>query len=82
MSGLKVAGLAGTLVTDRTGQTIGEVIRVEADHRGRTRYVNVVLDSGAPVRIAAFNMWLSADGVRSQLDADLIARRAGQADPA
>lgn len=76
MSGLHVEGLAGTPVLDRVGRAVGEVIHVDADDRGRTRYVRVALNTGGEARIAAFNMWLSEDGVRAELDRDLIERRA------
>ncbi len=81
MSGLSVEGLAGTPVLDRAGRTVGEVVHVDADARGRTRYVRVRLADGGEARIAAFNMWLSDAGVRSELDRDLIEARARAGTP-
>ncbi|MDZ4759543.1 MAG: hypothetical protein SGJ21_00535 [Alphaproteobacteria bacterium] len=61
MSGLKVEGLAGYDVVDLRGLPVGEVIHVQADHKGRTRYVRISLDGGGEARIAAFRASLNAD---------------------
>jgi hypothetical protein len=67
MSGLKVHGLAGYSVHDATGAEIGDVIAVDADHKGRTRYVRVALDSGETVRVAAFLAFLDSADQRIDL---------------
>lgn len=54
MSSLRVAGLAGFRVVDSRGRTVGKVLRVETDGRGRTRYVRARLNDGEKVRVAAF----------------------------
>lgn len=74
MSGLKVSGLSGYEVLDSAGARVGEVIRVDADYKGRTRYVRVALDQGGEARVAAFRAYL--DRANRQVDmilpADLI----------
>lgn len=74
MSGLKVSGLSGYEVLDSVGARVGEVIRVDADYKGRTRYVRVALDQGGEVRMAAFRAYLDKPNrqVEMILPADLI----------
>jgi sporulation protein YlmC with PRC-barrel domain len=62
MSGLKVSGLAGYMLRDSDGRDVGRVVNVEADAKGRTRYVHAVLNGGEDVRIAAFRAQLDKKG--------------------
>jgi len=54
MSTLHVQGLTGYPVYDASGESIGEVVEVETDAAGRTRYVRLELDDGREARLSAF----------------------------
>lgn len=54
MSGLRVAGLAGYEVLDRSGERVGRIIKVEADSLGRTRWLRIALDEGGEAKVASF----------------------------
>lgn len=75
MSELRIEGLAGYPAYDRFGTPVGHVISVDADHKGRTRYVRIALDDGGEVRVASFNAWLDGDAIRTGVAADLLAAR-------
>src|SRR5690606_4088462 len=78
MSGLRLEGLAGYRVVDRAGRPIGEIDHVEADYKGRTRFVHVDLDAGGEVKLASFRAWLD-DKTRTislDLPQDIVLRRA------
>jgi hypothetical protein len=79
MSGLFVSGLAGYEVHDSTGETVGKVIRVDADHDGRARYVHVALDEGGEATVASFRATLDAHAqvIAVKLADDLLEARAG-----
>lgn len=78
MSNLKVSGLAGFDVIDSGGVHVGEVISVDADRRGRARWVNVALDQGGETRLASFRGWLDAreQTITLQLPEDIVLRHA------
>jgi hypothetical protein len=81
MSGLRVEGLAGHVVVDRAGEKVGEVIKVEADRHGRTRWLDIALDAGGEARVASFRAFLDASNRRIAvtLSEDLLVSRADQA---
>lgn len=62
MTALKVSGLAGYTLRDSDGREVGRVVNVEADAKGRTRYVHAVLNGGEDVRVAAFRALLDRQG--------------------
>ena len=78
MSNLKVSGLGGFDVVDSGGVHVGEVISVEADRRGRARWINLSLDQGGEAKLASFRAWLDG-GERKivlQLPEDIVVRHA------
>jgi hypothetical protein len=81
MSGLRVEGLAGHMVFDPAGVKIGEIIRIEADSHGRTRWLDIALDSGGEARVASFRAFLDAPRhvIALSLSEDLLISRADAA---
>ena len=67
MSGLKVSGLAGYAVRDSDGRDVGQVLEVQKDVQGRTRFIRATLTGGEEVRIAAFHAELDRAGKRIDL---------------
>lgn len=82
MSGLRVEGLAGHEVIDRTGAKVGEVVEVETDRKGRTRWIDISLDDGGEARVASFRAFLDARNQRLvlTLSEDLLIARADAPD--
>jgi len=78
MSGLRVDGLAGHLVVDPAGVKVGKIIRIEADSHGRTRWLDIALDSGGEARVASFRAFLDAPRhvIALSLSEDLLVSRA------
>jgi len=81
MSGLRVEGLAGHTVIDLGGLKVGEIIKVEADNLGRTRWLDIALDSGGEARVASFRAFLDAPRhvIAVSLSEDLLISRADAA---
>ena len=81
MSGLRVEGLAGVDVIDRSGLKVGEIIKVEADSHGNTRWLDVALDAGGEARVASFRAYFDAPRreISLLLSEDLLIARADAA---
>ena len=82
MSGLRIEGLSGYAVVDRVGAKVGEIISVEADRHGRTRWLDIALDAGGEARVASFRAFLDAprQQIAVSLSEDLLISRADQAE--
>jgi hypothetical protein len=78
MSGLRVEGLAGHTVIDLGGLKVGKIIKVEADSNGRTRWLDIALDSGGEARVASFRAFFDAPRqvIAVSLSEDLLISRA------
>jgi hypothetical protein len=81
MSGLHVKGLIGLAVVDRAGGNVGEVLEVETDRKGRTRWLDIALDAGGEARVASFRAFLDSPRRRITLtlSEDLLISRADAA---
>lgn len=81
MSGLKVSDLAGYDVLDAAGLRVGEIARIETDGQGRTRWLNIALDTGGNARVASFRADLDAKqkAISLRLAEDLLIARADAA---
>ena len=79
MSELRLQGLAGYDVLDSRKQHVGQVIRVDSDRSGRTRYLHISLDGGGEVKVAAFRAYFNARKreVELMLPQDILFARAG-----
>jgi hypothetical protein len=82
MSGLRMEGLSGYVVVDRAGAKVGEIIKVEADRIGRTRWLDIALDAGGAARVASFRAFLDAPRrqIAVSLSEDLLISRGDQAE--
>lgn len=81
MSATKVTDIAGYEVQDRTGERVGQIVLVETDGQGRTRWLNIDLDAGGEARVASFRADLHAKEkmVSLRLTEDLLIARADAA---
>lgn len=68
--------LVGYPVYDRFGVEVGEVLSVEADHRGRTRILRLSLQEGGDVSLASYNVWIHDRRVLTHQARDLLKARA------
>lgn len=64
--------LLGYPVHDRFGVRAGEVVSVDADHRGRTRSIRIALDAGGGTKIASYNVWVDHHRVLTHQARDLL----------
>ena len=78
MSAMKVSDLSGYDVFDASGVRVGEIASVETDDWGRTRWLNIGLDTGGVARVASFRADLDASRklVSVRLSEDLLVQRA------
>jgi hypothetical protein len=78
MSGLKVSDIAGYEVQDLSGARVGQIVRVESDGQGHTRWLRIGLDAGGEARVASFRADLDAGHqlVSLRLSKDLLVARA------
>jgi hypothetical protein len=85
MSELRLQGLAGYDVVDSQNAHVGQVVRIDADRSGRTRYLHISLDGGGEVKVAAFRAYFNPREreIELMLPQDvLFARAEGVPEPA
>jgi hypothetical protein len=83
MSGLKIDGLTGYAVMDNAGRPVGSVVEAQTDHKGRTRYVSILLEDGRETRVASFQAYVDPRDrqVTLELPRDIVLMRADQETP-
>lgn len=85
MSELRLQGLSGYAVLDSGRERVGQVIKLDADRNGRTRYLHISLDTGGEVKVAAFRAYFDAGRreIELMLPQDILfARAEGVPEPA
>jgi hypothetical protein len=81
LSGLRLHpdALTGFVVADPAGVEVGRAAGLVRDHRGRSRYLDLVDPAGATIRLASFRAWVDFDDRRIELTQprDLVYAAAG-----